>query len=124
MQNEAVGTIETTSLAPDAVTKTFAGFTDTLSDLYAIDGICGPLSYSFLKPFPSFISVAHAPGESSYSITVDTSAFASDGSFTATMLVQLVEHPEIQMNQDVLIEVLPLMSAWQPPEPVEKKIRI
>ena len=79
--------IQVDSLDPDPISMSFTRHVDSVSEVFGIDNLCGPIAYSFKQPVPSFISVSYSEIEASYTVTVNTSSYSDDGSFAVTLVV-------------------------------------
>ena len=93
MQSEDIQDVTVKALDVDAVTKIYKSFTDTVSDGYGFVGSCGPLTYSLLRPVPSFVTLSYDLGGKMFSISIDASSYSNAITKTLTLEVALVDYP-------------------------------
>ena len=65
--------IEIRAMESEILKKSYASFTDTISDGYGLINTCGAFAYSLLDPAPSFASVTHTDGDGTFAIEIDVS---------------------------------------------------
>ena len=93
VQSEDIQDVTVKALDVDAVTKIYKSFTDTVSDGYGFVGSCGPLTYSLLRPVPSFVTLSYDLGGKMFSISIDASSYSNAITKTLTLEVALVDYP-------------------------------
>ena len=68
-------TIEINALEPEELIRSYISYTDTVSQAFGLENMCGPFTYSLLEPVPEFAAFSLSEDESEFHLTINTADY-------------------------------------------------
>ena len=80
-------TIEINALEPEELIMSYSSYTDTVSQEFGLENMCGPFTYSLLEPVPEFAAFSLSEDESEFHLTINTADYDETRTYSVYLAV-------------------------------------